>query len=94
MTLAFFLSWLPFQIANMTISIEDVVHDIPFEKKSIYLHWFSASHLVCMASVVTNPLLYGLLNSNYKKGIFLLTRVYTRGSASSRSTIRVQETQL
>ena len=98
-TVVFFLSWLPFQIANLTLSIEDVLHDIPDEKKSYYLHWFSVSHLACMTSVLTNPILYGLLNSNYKRGIVLLMRVCTRESASRRSTTRddrvqVQETRL
>lgn len=71
---AFALCWLPLHVFNTLFDWNDQAlrycqHDAIF----------SACHLLAMASTCVNPIIYGFLNSNFKKELGSVLRRYRRG---------------
>ncbi|XP_023667470.2 neuropeptide Y receptor Y8a [Paramormyrops kingsleyae] len=71
---AFALCWLPLHVFNTLFDWNDQAlrscqHDAVF----------SACHLLAMASTCVNPIIYGFLNSNFKKELGAILRRYRRG---------------
>lgn len=65
MALAHCVSWLPLNTLNLIGDLyEDYFKDI---SKEVYLVSFFLCHLIGMSTVITNPLLYGYYNDNFRK---------------------------
>ena len=65
-TVVFFLSWLPFNIFNFIYVVLKPFHLFELDP-TIQGYAFKAVHFIGMTSVLTNPLMYGLLNPNFRK---------------------------
>ena len=65
-TVVFFLSWLPFNIFNFIYVVLKPFHLFELDP-TIQGYAFIAVHFIGMTSVLTNPLMYGLLNPNFRK---------------------------
>ena len=65
-TVVFFLSWLPYNIFNFIFVVLEPLQ--LFEPdQTILTYAFISVHFTGMTSVLTNPLMYGLLNPNFRK---------------------------
>ena len=58
----FFISWAPLNILNVIINIYN-----PFHTEESLVTMFGICHIVGMSSACTNPILYGLINTNFRK---------------------------
>ena len=67
-SLVFFLSWAPINLYNLVL---DIGH--PFKvpispsDQRLMLAIYAGCHLLAMSTAVTNPVLYGFLNENFKQ---------------------------
>ncbi|XP_055337472.1 neuropeptide F receptor-like [Paramacrobiotus metropolitanus] len=62
--LIFAICWLPLNVVNI---IADFSSDLYTENQALFQRIFVGAHLFAMSSAVTNPILYGFLNENFRK---------------------------
>lgn len=69
----FAVSWLPLHAFQLAVDIDSHVLDLK-EYKLI----FTVFHIIAMCSTFANPLLYGWMNSNYRKAFLSAFRCEQR----------------
>ena len=57
------------KITKNNIFITKALQGLTIEEKQHYFETFVISHLMSMSSIVTNLLMYGLLNKNFRNGL-------------------------
>lgn len=67
-TLVFFLSWLPYNVFNLIFVVLEPLELFETDH-TIMTYSFITVHFIGMTSVITNPLMYGLLNTNFRKAL-------------------------
>ena len=70
-TINFFVSWAPLNLFNITVDIIELFYDSESSSKTM-LTIFAFCHLIAMTSVVTNSVMYGFLNDNFRKSLISL----------------------
>ena len=88
-TTIFFLSWTPISIFNFAFQFSGEVNNHPLYRNSLLqcifqifesndgsLIIFSIVHLIAMTNVITNPIMYGFLNQNFKQSLISLVRFW------------------
>ncbi|XP_041790159.1 neuropeptide Y receptor type 2 [Chelmon rostratus] len=71
MVVVFAVSWLPFHAFQLAADIDSTV----LSMKDFKL-LFTVFHIVAMCSTFVNPILYGWMNSNYRKAFLSVCRCY------------------
>ena len=66
-TIVFFVSWAPLNLFNILNDPFKI-----FDNSSKMLTMFALCHLSGMTNVVTNPVMYGFLNDNFRRSIISL----------------------
>ena len=67
-TIIFFVSWAPLNLFNILIDTFEPFDNSESSSKMM-LMIFAFCHLMAMTSVVTNPVMYGFLNENFKQSL-------------------------
>jgi len=62
-----FLSWLPLNVANVVIYSLDTEEKPLFGNLEHMLITYAICHLASMSSAITNPILYGYMNENFRQ---------------------------
>ena len=70
-TIIFFVSWAPLNLFNILIDTFEPFDNSESSSKMM-LMIFAFCHLMAMTSVVTNPVMYGFLNENFKQSLISL----------------------
>ena len=70
-TINFFVSWAPLNLFNITVDMIELFYDSESSSKTM-LTIFAFCHLIAMTSVVTNSVMYGFLNDNFRKSLISL----------------------
>ena len=70
-TIIFFVSWAPLNMFNILIDTFEPFDNSESSSKMM-LMIFAFCHLMAMTSVVTNPVMYGFLNENFKQSLMSL----------------------
>ncbi len=84
-TIIFFVSWAPLNLFNILIDTFEPFDNSESSSKMM-LKIFAFCHLMAMTSVVTNPVMYGFLNENFKQSLIsLLTGCCRQTQASARN---------
>ena len=65
-TITHFMSWLPLNLANVIMTTFDSDKKPLFEDIENLFVLYAACHLASMTSAISNPLLYGFMNSNFR----------------------------
>ncbi|XP_070507775.1 neuropeptide F receptor [Chironomus tepperi] len=81
--LIFGISWLPLNFYNLYMDLYASMNDMKMTQ-TIYII-YAACHMVGMSSACSNPLLYGWLNSNFKKEFNEILCCRKSGDSSSAS---------
>ncbi|MCL4160416.1 UNVERIFIED_CONTAM: hypothetical protein GTU68_041232 [Idotea baltica] len=73
--LTFAVSWLPWHVVNFLADF----HYSGFKRPEYFYAVFGGCHVIAMSTSITNPILYGWLNTNLKKELSgLFSRTYKR----------------
>ena len=87
-TIIFFVSWAPLNLFNILIDTFEPFDNSESSSKMM-LKIFAFCHLMAMTSVVTNPVMYGFLNENFKQSLIsLLTGCCFQTPPSTRNVSR------
>ena len=65
-TITHFMSWLPLNVANVVITTFDSDKKPLIEDVENLFILYAVCHLASMTSAITNPLLYGFMNGNFR----------------------------
>ena len=65
-TITHFMSWLPLNVANVVITTFDSDKKPLIEDVENLFILYAVCHLTSMTSAITNPLLYGFMNLNFR----------------------------
>ena len=76
-TIIFFVSWAPLNLFNILIDTFEPFDNSESSSKMM-LKIFAFCHLMAMTSVVTNPVMYGFLNENFKQSLISLLTGFCR----------------
>ena len=63
-----------------SIFITKTLQGLSIEEKQQYFETFVISHLMSMSSIVTNLLMYGLNNKNFRNGLSSIRRRHNPGT--------------
>ena len=66
-----------------SIFITKTLQGLTVEEKQQYFETFVISHLMSMSSIVTNLLMYGLLNKNFRNGLSSIRRRHNPGTGET-----------
>ena len=65
-TITHFMSWLPLNVANVIITTFDSDKTPLFDNIEHLFILYAICHLASMTSAISNPLLYGFMNGNFR----------------------------
>ena len=66
-TVTHFLSWLPLNVANVVITTFDSDKTPLFANTEHLYITYAICHLASMTSAISNPILYGFMNENFRR---------------------------
>ncbi|XP_067136649.1 neuropeptide F receptor-like [Centruroides vittatus] len=81
--IVFTISWLPWNVLNLVADF----HPSSMSPRNLYVA-FAACHLIAMTSAVTNPILYGWLNTNIRQELIRMVTAFL--SMKGNSNIRME----
>ena len=73
------------------IFITKALQGLTIEEKQHYFETFVISHLVSMSSIVTNLLMYGLLNKNFRNGLSSIRCRHNPGTALKKQQFKITD---
>ncbi len=74
-TVTHFLSWLPLNIVNVIMTTLDSDEQPLFEDTENLYITYAICHLASMTSAISNPLLYGFMNENFREEFYKIKAI-------------------
>ena len=72
--LTHYLSWLPLNVINLVIYAFDTDESPLFQSEEQLRVAYGICHLISMSSAITNPVLYGFMNENFRREFFNISK--------------------
>lgn len=82
-SVAHFMSWLPLNVANVIITSFDSEQTPLFQDVENLYITYAICHLASMTSAISNPILYGFMNENFRQEFSKIWNSLVRGSCAT-----------
>lgn len=86
-SIMFLISMLPITVFSLSLNFMDIESYSP-DWHQTFLLIFAGLHLISMSYVITNPIMYGLLNCSYQQNFSSFILKFRSSAPSSRSNTR------
>lgn len=88
-----FMSWLPLNVVNIIITTFDSEDKPLFSDIEKLLVTYAICHLASMTSAISNPILYGFMNENFREEFAKIAKSIKECSSFKKSSNVIEEAE-